>query len=118
MIQYNHKRKNTNEFSPVDPKGGETIALEVPATWFLETLQPGDFFEKKVGKARCSDDDNYNKKTGRELATSRMKTVRLTCGHNKLYGEDRIVILIDPTGHQYVLKTSGKHYAPHFIDYE
>lgn len=118
-IQYNHRRKFTEAppyfQSKVSPQGGETIALEVPAAWFLNYIQPGDFFEKKVGTARCSDDDNYNKKTGRELATSRMKTKKMTCisvTPSVGYG---IVVLKDEQGNTYTLRISDNN--PHFVGY-
>lgn len=117
MIQYNHQRLNNSTYTGVDSRGGQTIAFEVPQAWFLKTLQPGDFFEKKVGKARCSNDDNYNKKIGRELASSRMKSTKLICTSNIEGLDDRMTILQDPQGNLYILRSKSEGVA-HFIDYE
>lgn len=79
-IIYLHKRlKGINKFgvSCVEALGGTTIAMESSKPWILETLKVGDFFEKKVGIAKCSKEDRYNKKSGRELAKSRMKLTKL-----------------------------------------
>ncbi len=126
MIQYNHKR-NLEVFlghdgytldGRVSPTGGETIALEIPEVWFLEALKPGEFFDRRVGKARCSDDDNYIKKAGRELAESRMKPRRLTCIGNQQFKTERLVVLQDAQENLYTLRVRENCKNAHFIDYE
>lgn len=84
----------------IEPKGGKTFALEVPPAWFLESIKVGDFFEKKLGSARCSDEDNYNRKVGREIAHSRMKPKKLT-----------VVNIVElPNQINYVLSDSSNYY--------
>lgn len=81
-VQFSHKRnsKVSNDFTlEIDPRGGATVALEIPQSWLLKEIKVGESFDKKVGIAICSTDDNYNKKLGRELAQSRMKLTRLVC---------------------------------------
>jgi hypothetical protein len=75
-INYFHVR-DYNGFL-VAPRGGTTLAMEQIEGWYFDTLEVGTFFEKSIGKARCSKKDNYCKKVGRELAVGRMKTTRLT----------------------------------------
>lgn len=88
-IQYHHSRveKQQPHYSPMtgemliprtEPRGGTTIAIESLKPWFHKTLVLGEKITKQIGKARCSEQDNYNKKTGRELAKSRMTKVVLT----------------------------------------
>lgn len=119
-IQYCHKRNYNAKCYPYDdelnPKGGETIALEVPEPELLVELQPGEFFEKQVGRAKCSLSDNYCKKTGRELAHSRMKPTRLTCTHNISFVEVRFVTLEDPEGNEYTLQLYENHNKARLID--
>lgn len=115
-IQFHHKRKVKSLIRPsisgeffteleINPAGGETISFHLPEAWLLETLEPSDFFTKPIGKARCSDSENYCKKTGRELAFSRMKPTILTCISNLVYtGNVRIVTLTDKEGFVYTLK--------------
>jgi len=81
MILYCHKRKlGINKFwkDCIEALGGTTVAIEQLKPWLLETLKVGEFLEKKVGISKCSDEDRYDKKIGRELAKSRMKLTRLT----------------------------------------
>lgn len=132
MIQYCHKRKYENGSGKVfqlgdklyseygmlqiSSKGGETVALEVIEPWFFDSLTVNDFFEKKVGFARCSDDDNYCKKTGREFSTSRMKSVRLVVKQILTNGEEKLLILMDANNNLYTLqKING--YKVRFIDW-
>ena len=58
--------------------GGSTICMEPILGWYFDTLKEGDFFEKKVGMAKCHPDDTYCKKTGRDEALKKAKTKRLT----------------------------------------
>jgi hypothetical protein len=81
-VQFAHVRRgvvtNNFELRPAS-RGGYTVALEIPQSWLLKDLKVGESFDKKVGIAICSSEDNYNKKLGRELASSRLKPTRLTC---------------------------------------
>lgn len=86
----------------VDPRGGQTIAIESLKQWVVKTLVVGDFFTRQIGKARCSDEDNYNKKTGRELAKSRMRAVILTVV--EIDGEN--LVLEDEQKNRYTFKGS------------
>ena len=124
-IQFNHKRKE-EAYLPegsytfdgrLASRGGQTIALEVPPPWFIETLQSLDFFTKSVGKARCSDEENYNKKTGRELAKSRMKPTVLTVLSNQDFGGVRILVLEDMNKNKYILEKRVGNKQVHFIGY-
>jgi hypothetical protein len=123
-IQYNHVRKTQDKYSnlsldEVAPRGGETIALEVPQNWLIEQLHKGDTITKLVGKARCSNSENYNKKTGRELATSRMKPTYLTVEYIIEGPKGFILSLSDKTGNQYILEKSNVEGANvRFVDYE
>jgi hypothetical protein len=72
-----------------------------------------------VGKARCSNSENYNKKTGRELATSRMKPTYLTVEYIIEGPKGFILSLSDKTGNQYILEKSNVEGANvRFVDYE
>jgi hypothetical protein len=76
-----HKRNySMNKYleSCVAARGGSTFYLEEIPAWLFDQLKEGDFFEKKVGKAKCHPDDVYCKKTGREEALRQAKKVRLT----------------------------------------
>jgi len=64
MIHYRHVRRYT-ESSRLVATGGTTYAIE----------QDGENF--KVGIAECSKRDSYCKKTGRELAASRLAQTKL-----------------------------------------
>ncbi len=122
-IQYHHSRipsgfmmvssvdtelRSMNLISLLNPRGGQTIAIESLKPWIVKTLTVGDFFTKQLGKARCSDEDNYNKATGRELAKSRMKAVILTVV--EIDGE--ILVLQDEKKNRYTFKGS------YFVGYD
>jgi hypothetical protein len=102
----------------VAPKGGETIAMEAIEPWHLDQFEVGNFFTKKVGVARCSDEDNYNKKVGRELALSRMKDTVLTVIDFKDYGEMKLAVLEDNKGKQYIVEKRPNFKRVHFVSYE
>lgn len=110
-IQFCHSRKEILSVpyfqSSTLPRGGETIAMEFLESWFVKELKVGNFFTKLVGKARCSDEDNYNKKIGRELAVSRMKKTVLTVTGI----ESEVIVLQDTDKNIYVLK------GTHFVGY-
>jgi hypothetical protein len=100
------------------PSGGQTIAMEEIAPWLLDTLKSLDFLTRRIGVARCSHEDNYNKKTGRELAESRMKPIVLTVLSNEDYGSNRILVLKDDKGKVYTLEKRFNANSVHFISYE
>jgi hypothetical protein len=81
--------------------GGVTIAVEDLKPWILQTLNPSDFFEKKIGIAVCSKEDRFNKKTGRELAQSRAKLQRLTVQKVVKELDKTTVNMLDSTGNSY-----------------
>jgi len=126
MIQFCHARKyiptfNLSNFtyeSVLSARGGTTVAMQEIQSWLIETLKPGDFFTKSVGVARCSDKENYNKKTGRDIAESRMKPVVLTVVSNKDYSGVRILILKDSNGNLFDLQKKNNCKRVHFIGYE
>lgn len=75
-VQFNHERHFDSKGN-LKAKGGRTIALEVPTTDEFNALTP-DVFNKisiKIGVAKCSDKDHYNKKRGRDIAKGRMTEV-------------------------------------------
>jgi len=119
-IQFHHGRLYNYSVlgeTEVKSRGGITVALEVPEPWVVESLVIGDFVTKQVGRARCSHDDNYNKKTGRELALSRTKTTTLTVVGLDNVGEDRFLVLQDPQGNTYEIEKKQNYTKAHFIGY-
>lgn len=116
-VQFSHRRNNTvsKDFTlEINPRGGVTSALEIPQSWLLAGLELGESFDKKTGIAICSTEDNYNKKTGRELASSRMKATKLTCIeiHEDDDGSHKIA-LADGKGNVFLLKrlaSGGVHF--------
>jgi hypothetical protein len=104
----------TSEFilARVSPSGGSTVAMEPVQSWLLDTFQQGDSIQRKVGIARCSIDDNYCKKTGRELAESRMKTTTLTVINIVKHEGRTTVFLEDANDNLFELqKTNDPHCA-------
>jgi hypothetical protein len=99
-------------------RGGVTVAMQEIQPWLIETLKPGDFFTKSVGVARCSDKENYNKKTGREIAQSRMKLTVLTVVSIKDYSNVKTLILKDSNGNLFDLQKKHNCERVHFIGYE
>lgn len=105
-IIYLHKRnKGINKFgvSCIEALGGTTVAIESLNSWVLNALKVGDFFDKKVGIAKCSKEDRYNKKSGRELAKSRMKLVKLKVSMIIQLESKISVMLEDEKGNTYHL---------------
>lgn len=122
-IQYVHNREYQEDHLDrynlvLNSRGGETIAFEVPEPWVIEALTIGDFLTKLVGKAKCSDEDNYSKKIGRELASSRMKATVLTVVRLENYGELRSAVLQDSKGHKYYIEKAPNYTKVHFTLYE
>lgn len=85
-------------------KGGQTIVMEELKSWFVNALSEGEFFTKKVGKARCSDKENYNKKIGRELSLSRAKVITLTVQKVLILTNSKQVHLTDTEGNSYYVQ--------------
>lgn len=124
-IQFCHVRKFIPKFdletfsylSVLDARGGETIAMEEVPAWLLGKVETGDFFTKKVGKARCSDKENYNKKVGRQLAESRMKPTVLTVLSNQDFRGVKVLILTDDQNNLYQLEQEIGQTKVRFIGY-
>lgn len=95
----------------VDPRGGSTVAMEAIQSWYLDTAQVGDFIERRVGIARCSLEDNYCKKTGRDLAKSRMKLKRLTLIKIAEGLDRKTYIYQDSDGHLFEFRKSPDAYC-------
>lgn len=124
-IQFHHKRNYEPVITDdmllkieVHPRGGQTIAMESLQTWFVESLKVGDTFDKRVGKARCSMDDNFNKKTGRELAESRMKLNKFTVVSSNVFGKTTIIRLEDSNKNSYTLCSKAGSKIAHLVEYE
>lgn len=98
--------------------GGTTIAIEEFKPWILQTLNPGDFFEKKIGVAICCKEDRFNKKTGRDLAQSRAKLEKLTV--QKVVKElDKVTVnMIDSSGNNYTFVKHNNANSVFFIDFK
>lgn len=112
-MQFFHYRKPTYKKDPfgfsifqngISAKGGQTIVMEELKSWFVNSLSEGEFFAKKVGKARCSDKENYNKKLGRELSLSRAKVVTLTVQKILILSNSKEVLLSDVEGNSYFIQ--------------
>lgn len=110
-IIYSHNRK-TNEnsgpdFGEIKPRGGTTVAMEAIQSWLLDTLDVGSTIVRKVGIARCSTDDNYCRKTGRELAQSRLKQTTLTVMNLVRFDPSYTVVFFeDEVGNLFEVKKS------------
>ncbi len=122
-IQFNHKRNliitrfyTVEDIVEINPRGGTTLALEVIEPWFFDSLAVNDFFDKKVGSARCSKDDNYCKKVGRELSTQRMKLTRLVVQSLVANETEKIIVLVDSNNNTYTLKKINGQKV-HFVGY-
>jgi hypothetical protein len=97
--------------------GGATIAIEDLKPWILQTLNPGDFFEKKIGIAVCSKEDRFNKKTGRELAQSRAKLQKLTVQKVVKELDKTTVNMVDSAGNSYVFIKYTNANSVFFIEF-
>jgi hypothetical protein len=97
--------------------GGTTIAVEEFKPWVLPTLNPGDFFEKKIGVAVCHKEDRFNKKTGRELAQGRAKLEKLTV-HKVVKELDKVTVdMQDSSGNEYVFVKYTNANSVFFMDF-
>lgn len=88
------------------PRGGSTVAMEAIQSWVLDTLEQGSSIVRKVGIARCSDEDNYEKKKGREIAFSRLKQKTLTVVNLVKIGPYVTVFFEDEDDNLYEVKKS------------
>lgn len=102
-------------FAKLNSRGGSTVAMEAIPSWLLDTLAQGDSIVRKVGIARCSDEDNYCRKTGRELAQSRMKTTSLTVINLVKTDDATIVFFEDEAGNLFEIKKSADPYCARLI---
>lgn len=104
-----------------EPKGGITICMESLSSWFVNSLEETDFFEKKVGKAYCSSKDLYNRKVGREISLNRLKATRLTVNKVIKYPMSSMIVryveLIDSNGSRYKLRTEDNQGHARLIEY-
>ena len=114
MIQFKHERKY-NKIGELTSKGGETIAFDSIQPWFFDTLEEGIFFERLVGKARCSNEENFSRKIGRDLARSRMKNTKLTVLKVERTGGTHFAVLSDSKGGLYGLER--KKDRVYFVEY-
>ncbi len=94
-IQFYHKRSVAkyvfqlgdikNITTHLDSRGGTTFALQTPTVEQFKEFKIVDIsedcweyrletIELDIGSAKCSKEDNYNKKIGRTIAKGRMKT--------------------------------------------
>lgn len=120
-VIFHHKRNYCfNKLGEVETfaLGGETIAMEEIQPWLLECIDVGDFFEKKVGKAVCSEKDRYNKKLGRELSLKRMKVRKFTVLRIGFLNNKLIIDLSDDENFKYRLVKHNNCDSVFFIDYE
>lgn len=88
-------------------RGGTTVAMESIPSWILDMICQGDSIVRKVGIARCSDDDNYCKKRGREIAESRLKQTSLTVVNIVRIAKFVTVFFEDENDNLFEVKTSG-----------
>lgn len=130
-LQFNHHRMITKKCDQsfceaninlnFEPKGGITVCLESLQSWFVNSLEETDFFDKKVGKAYCSSKDLYNKKIGRDLSIERLKNTRLTVNKIVKFTMSSMTVrhveLIDSKGSRYKLRTESDQGMARFIEY-
>ena len=125
-VIYCHNRENYSVVRPdlagelftetdVSPRGGSTVAMESIPSWLLDTIEQGSSIVRKVGIARCSKDDNYNKKKGREIAESRLKQVTLTVVNIVKIGPAVTVFFEDENDNLFEVKKSGDPYCARLI---
>lgn len=97
--------------------GGATIAVEELKDWILPTLNPSDFFEKKIGIAICSKKDRFNKRIGRELAKSRAKLQKLTVQKVIKELDKTTVTMLDSSENTYTFVKYNNAKSVFFIDF-
>ena len=102
-------------FGTINPRGGSTVAMESIPSWLLDTIEQGSSIVRKVGIARCSEDDNYDRKKGREIAESRLKQVTLTVVNIVKIGPAVTVFFEDENDNLFEVKKSGDPYCARLI---
>jgi len=80
-VLFKHVR-GKDEFNAILPKGGLTVAVEgmnyeIFQQSFFNLLNKDFTLTVKIGFAICSDKDSFVKKTGRELALSRLEEFQI-----------------------------------------
>lgn len=108
----------SGKFMEVSSFGGATIAIEELKSWVLPTLNPGDFFEKRVGIAICSDKDRFNKQIGRELAKNKAKPTKLTVQKVIKELNKTTVNVVDSSGNCYVFIKYANAKSTFFVDFK
>lgn len=99
-------QRPTPKTGELSSRGGSTVAMEAIQSWVLDTLEQGSSIVRKVGIARCSDEDNYEKKKGREIAFSRLKQKTLTVVNIVKIGPYVTVFFEDEDDNLYEVKKS------------
>lgn len=114
---YNQTQRMDGTSLNLSPRGGSTVAMEAIPSWLLDTIEMGSTIERKVGIARCSDEDNYCKKTGRELAHSRLKSTLLKVVNIVKYGVEgnTIVFFEDKNKNLFEVKKSSDPYCARLV---
>lgn len=118
-IQFVHRRRMTDTYEfAVNPRGGETIASEQLDTKLFKKLDIGDSVTLKLGVAICSTDDNYCRKTGREIALTRLveKELKVIQVHKRLDNKAGAVSLKDEEGNTYIHSLKEGSLKVHFIE--
>lgn len=109
---FRHVRNSSSSF------GGATIAVEEFKPWILQTLNPGEFFEKKIGVAVCSKEDRFNKKIGTDLAQSRAKPEKLTVQKLVKELDKTTVTMLDSSSNSYVFVKYNNANSVFFTDFK
>lgn len=99
----------------LSPRGGSTVAMESIPSWLLDTIEMGSTIVRKVGIAKCSEDDNYCKKTGRELAQSRLKQTTLKVVNIVKIGTFVTVFFEDDNNNLFEVKKSSDPYCARLV---
>lgn len=112
-VIYCHNRELVE--GEIQPRGGSTVAMESIQSWVLDTLEQGSSIVRKVGISRCSDDDNYCRKTGRQIAESRLKSTTLTVVNLVKMGDFVTVFFEDENDNLFEIKKSNDPYCARLI---
>ena len=73
-FQFFHGREENRVSDEISPKGGATFAVEELSIEAFDHLRKSTFDTPvvlRVGIARCSSEDNYNKRIGRMISEAR-----------------------------------------------
>lgn len=112
-IQFNHQ--NGNNFVPRNQK--QTFAVLLPsAETFTELLEnPDRSITLGVGVAVCSPKDNYCKKTGRDLSSSRIRPIMYRLRTMHFINRDVFFDLNSDEGDYLQVKMSAKSQRLHLL---